>query len=165
MKNLILLSWVFLLDIYGLWSITLNWVKTYIFSDFEYLQWLAIAMILDLITGVSKSIVKGGLKSITSKLLRQFVIKSIQYGTFLVITHVLTHFKIEGDVVASDSLNWINFSAYKLLILIEIKSVYENLVEMDSRMDFVRVMIDGIKKHVSNLASKTEKEIEKSDKD
>ena len=116
--------------------------QKYIFSDGEYLIWLLIAVMLDLITGVTKTIVKNGVKHITSQGLRMTVIKFIQYGAFLIITHVLVHFTVNGKSVSP--LAFIDYWAFSLLILIEAKSVYENIVAINPKLDFIKPLIEKI---------------------
>lgn len=116
--------------------------QKYIFNDTEYLIWLFIAVMLDLITGVTKALVRNGVQDITSRGLRMTVIKFIQYGTFLIITHVLVHFTVNGEPVSP--LAFIDKWAFSLLILIEVKSVYENIVAINSKLDFIKPLIDKI---------------------
>lgn len=123
-------------------------LKKYIFSDWSFLKWLIIVMILDLITGVTKIWVNEGLKSITSRGLRDTVSKIIQYGAFLIVTHVLTHFEIGGQVYTD--YNWINKIAYEFLIFIEIKSVYENIIKINPKLDFITYL----KNKIGDLAKK-----------
>lgn len=116
--------------------------QKYIFSDGEYLIWLFIAVLLDLITGVTKAIVQNGIKHVTSQGLRMTVIKLIQYGAFLIITHVLVHFTVNGKSVSP--LAFVDNWAFSLLILIEVKSVYENIVAINPKLDFIKPLIDKI---------------------
>lgn len=120
--------------------------QKYIFSDTEYLVWLLIAVMLDLITGITKAWVQGGWKHITSQGLRMTVIKFIQYGAFLIITHVLVHFTVNGERVSP--LPFAESWAYSLLILIEAKSVYENIVAINPKLDFIKALIDRIAKAI-----------------
>jgi len=117
-------------------------LQKYIFSDGEYLIWLLIAVMLDLITGVTKAIVQNGIRHVTSQGLRMTVIKFIQYGAFLIITHVLVHFTVNGKSVSP--LAFIDNWAFSLLILIEVKSVYENIVAINPKLDFIKPLIDKI---------------------
>jgi hypothetical protein len=116
--------------------------QKYIFSDGEYLVWLLIAVMLDLITGVTKAIVQNGISHVTSRGLRMTVIKFIQYGAFLIITHVLVHFTVNGKTVSP--LAFIDTWAFSLLILIEVKSVYENIVAINPKLDFIGPLIEKI---------------------
>lgn len=130
--------------------LNIAWVTTfiekYIFADAEYLIWLTIAMILDFVTGVTKVWVTEGSKFITSKGFRDTVAKIIQYGAFLIITHVITHFEVDGAI--NISFSWLNKIAYQFLILIECKSVYENIVKINPNLDFINHIISKIKSNI-----------------
>lgn len=119
----------------------------YIFADVEFLKWLFIAMAVDLATGLAKVWRKQGYQAITSKGLRDTVTKFIQYGGFLIITHVLTHFQIGGQPVTT--WTWINKVAYEFVLMVEIKSVYENVVAINPKLDFVTKVIKKIAEAMS----------------
>lgn len=108
-----------------------NFITKYIFSDFNFLKYLVIAVVIDLITGIAKAWTKK--EAVTSKGLRSTIIKFIQYGSFLVITHVLSSFEINGEQV--NSMQWISKLAYEFIMLIEVKSVYENIVAINPKLD------------------------------
>jgi hypothetical protein len=133
-----LLGTLLFLDLTGV----LNFITKYIFSDLTYLKFLAVVCIIDLITGVWKVVVNQGVKAVTSKGLRDTVTKLISYGSFLVLIHVLTHFQINGQ--ANIAFAWINKAALEFLILIEIKSVYENIIKINPKLDFIDGVIQKI---------------------
>jgi len=114
------------------------WIEKYLFSDFSFLEWLVIIMILDFITGVTKVWVREGSQNVTSRGFRDTVSKCIQYGSFLIITHVLTHFQIDGDAVLKN-LQWFDKIAFEFLIFIEMKSVYENITTINPKFDYIQV--------------------------
>ena len=120
-----------------------EWFSKYIFSDLSFLKWMTIVMMIDLITGITKVWKNEGRSKVTSKGLRDTVSKCIQYGSFLIITHILTHFEIDGKI-ALPNMDWINSMAYKFLLIIEIKSVYENIVAINPKLDFMSSLIDKI---------------------
>lgn len=122
------------------------------FSDYEFLKWLVIAVTLDLVTGIAKVWAKEGHKAVTSKGIRMTILKFIQYGAFLIITHVLANASFGSEF----SLRFIEKWAYTLLLLIEIKSVYENITAIDNRLDFVKPLLQRLGdmiKAKSNLPS------------
>lgn len=132
----------------------MKFIEKYIFADMGYLKWLVIAMIVDFVTGVTKVWVTQGFQSITSKGLRDTVGKIIQYGAFLIITHVITHFEIGGQ--ATTTFLWLNKIAYEFLILIECKSVYENIVRINPNLDFVTHVVDKVRKLLKETEKKTD---------
>jgi Bacteriophage holin family len=119
-----------------------NFIQKYLFQDLGFLKWLVIAMILDLVTGVAKVYKQQGLRGITSKGLRDTVSKCIQYGAFLIITHIITHYEIGG--YAATNMRWINKLAMEFILLVECKSVYENIVTINPKFDFVAKLWDKI---------------------
>lgn len=127
-----------------------DFVSKYLFSDISFLKWLAIAMTIDLITGVAKVIKKDGYKAVTSSGLRDTIIKFLQYGAFILITHVLCNFEVNGQKAMTD-FPWLSKMAYEFIMLIEIKSVYENIVAIDDRFDIFAKLL---KKVVETLPSK-----------
>lgn len=131
-----------------------DFVSKYLFTDISFLKWLAIAMTIDLITGVAKVIKNQGYKAVTSSGLRDTIIKFLQYGAFILITHVLCNFEVGGQKMMTD-YPWLSKAAYEFIMLIEIKSVYENIVAIDDRFDVFAKMI---KKVVENLPSKYKSE-------
>lgn len=147
LTNFKLMICMFFLEVTGVF----NFINKYIFSDVSYLKWLVIVMILDFITGVTKVWVNEGLKAITSKGFRCTVSKVIQYASFLIVTHVLTHFQIEDRV--NTNYAFLSKIAYEFLILIEIKSVYENIVRINPELnieDYVRNKIINMLKKESS---------------
>lgn len=119
----------------------------YIFADSDYLIWLVIVMGLDFLTGVTKA--WKNKEAITSKGFRNTVSKCIQYGSFLVLTHILTHFQVGGEN-PNVKWEWLERIAYEFLLLVEVKSVYENIVAINPSMDIVK----GLAEKIGNLIKK-----------
>lgn len=121
----------------------IKWIQKYIFNDFSFLKWLMIVMAIDLVTGITRVWKNQGLKAVSSRGLRDSVTKVVQYGAFLIVTHIVTHFEIGGQV-AFPNAEWVNKMAYEFLIVIEIKSVYENIIRINPKLDFMKDVIDTI---------------------
>ena len=117
-------------------------IGKYVFGDSEYLIFLFVVIALDLITGITKAWVAGGYKSVTSSGIRQTVGKFIQYAAFLIVTHVLCHFTVNGNEVAP--LGFVDTWAFTLLMLIEVKSVYENIIAINPSLDFMKPILERI---------------------
>lgn len=132
-----ILLYVLLFDISQIPSLMTHLIGKYIFGDFSFLPWLVILMVVDFITGVTKSWVKK--EAVTSKGFRDTVSKFIQYGALLIITHAVTHFEVDGQAVGK-GLDWLVKLAYEFLIFIEVKSIYENVTEINPRLDFIKVI-------------------------
>ena len=122
-----------------LWLVTsliapiLMFVEKYIFSDWDFLIYLLLAMGFDIITALIKVSIKDGISHITSRGLRQSVVKSVQYFVFLATIHWITNIHVQGDRI--EIYDWIIPIAYTFLMLIEIKSIWENLTGMGNGFD------------------------------
>lgn len=122
----------------------------YVFEDITYLKFLAIACIVDFITGVTKVAIRQGVSHISSRGLRDSVSKGISYGAFLILIHTLTHFQINNQVTTTFA--WLNKAALEFLILVEVRSIYENVVIINPKLDFLDAVIQKI---VDNIKGKT----------
>lgn len=152
MKHLANLAHPFTLSVSGAWGIVSAFTHKYIFDKPEYLIWLIIALSCDLLTGIAKVWVHEGHKAITSKGFRMTVVKFIQYGVFLIITHVLSNVQVGDNTPFAFVKDW----ACLLLLLIEIKSVYENITAIDNRLDFINPVIKKLGEFIN-----TKKDLEK----
>jgi len=107
------------------------------------LVWLGVSMALDLITGVAKAIKNNVPRTSTG--FRRTVTKFIQYGGAIAIGIILANI---SEFRKDDSSEWIYkyFSNSMLLfmIYIEIKSVFENLIEVSPDSDFTRFFLKPI---------------------
>lgn len=136
------------------WSSIPDFIEKYLLSDIGFGKWLVLTMVIDLATGINKVWTNEGISQITSKGLRDTVSKCIQYGSFLIITHILTHFEIGGQVILKN-LDWLLKLAFEFLIFIEIKSVYENIRDTkSSRLDFISELVKKGKEILNLFISK-----------
>jgi len=129
--------WTFTFVITPLFAFT----EKYLFADWEFLKYLTVFMMLDLITGIAKAIKNKD--AVTSYGIRRTVVKGLQYGVFLIVVHGLDSFEVKGE--KSDVFGWIVTGAYSFLMGVEGKSILENIVSLDNRFD-ISVFIDRIKK-------------------
>lgn len=108
-----------------------SFTEKYLFADWEFLKYLTVFMMLDLVTGIAKAVKKK--QAVTSYGLRRTVVKSLQYGVFLIVVHGLDTFQVKGESV--DIFGWIVTGAYSFLMAVEGKSILENVVALDDRFD------------------------------
>ena len=137
------------------WSGIPDFIEKYLLSDIGFGKWLVLTMVIDLATGINKVWTNEGISQITSTGLRDTVSKCIQYGSFLIITHILTHFEIGGQVTLKN-FDWLLKLAFEFLIFIEIKSVYENIRDTtkSSRLDFISELVKKGKEILNLFISK-----------
>lgn len=129
--------WTFTFIVTPLFTFT----EKYLFADWEFLKWLSIFMMLDLLTGIAKAIKKK--QAVTSYGIRRTVVKALQYGVFLIVMHGLDSFEVKGE--KTELFGWIITGAYSFLMAVEGKSILENIVALDESFD-VSIFIDKIKK-------------------
>lgn len=119
--------WLFTFVVTPIFTFT----EKYLFADWEFLKYLTVFMMLDLVTGIAKALKKK--EAVTSYGLRRTVVKALQYGVFLIVVHGLDTFEVKGESV--DIFGWIVTGAYSFLMAVEGKSILENVVEFDDRFD------------------------------
>lgn len=107
----------------GLFTGVYTFFVKYLYSDVTFLKWFLVVFLLDLITGTTKSIVQK--QMVTSYLLRRTCLKGVQYFSFLILSHALVNFTVEGQQYIE--LSWLPKLCATYAILIEAKSVYENI--------------------------------------
>lgn len=108
-------------------------VEKYIFNDWQFLKYLTIVMILDILTALLRVYLKEGSDHITSRGMRQTVVKTVQYFVFLITIHLLTNIHVQGERITI--YDWILDVAYTFLIVIEVRSIWENLMGMSNKFD------------------------------
>lgn len=104
----------------------IGWVEKYVFSDWEYLKFLFVVMMVDTALGVYKAIVK---KRISSKGFGMVLRKIIIYTCALITTSALVKFTIEGAPQAAFS--FFNNVVFSAIMLRETISIFENIAEID----------------------------------
>lgn len=97
-------------------------VEKYLWSDWEFIKFLAVIVLIDTVTGIIKHY---RLKSISSNGFGRFFVKVIVYFLFLVVVHNLTHYTTDGEL---DGLfGWLDSLAYAAVMCREAISIFENL--------------------------------------
>ena len=119
--------WTFTFVVTPLFAFT----EKYLFADWEFLKWLTVFIMLDLVTGISKAVKKK--EVVTSYGIRRTVVKALQYGIFLIVIHGLDSFEVKGE--KTEVFGWIVTGAYSFLMGVEGKSILENIVALDDRFD------------------------------
>lgn len=115
----------------ALTTTVLTWIEQYVYRDWEFLKFLLVLMVLDLLTGVLNAFLKK--EAVTSFGFRKTVLKAVQYGVFLIVMHVLSSFTINGET--QSIYHWVTQGAYIFLLGIEGKSILENIAKLNSSFD------------------------------
>lgn len=103
----------------------LDFFKVYVFSDWEFVKWLAVLMVVDTLLGVLKHWLT---KDISSKGYGMVARKLIVYSAVMILTHVLSRFTVNGDAVTT--LQWFKAFGCTLLMVREALSIIENVEEV-----------------------------------
>lgn len=102
-------------------------IETYLFSDFEFLIWLFILIVLDTATGM---ILAWREKSFSSFGFSKVIVKVLLYGIALVVINVLQNFRIGGEHVPV--FDWIDYFVLTAMVLREAISIFENIARIQS---------------------------------
>lgn len=97
-------------------------IEKYLWSDWEFIKFLAVVVLLDTLTGIIKHY---KLKSISSNGFGRFFVKVIVYFFFLVVVHNLTHYTTDGEL--DGIFGWLDSLAYAAVMCREAISIFENL--------------------------------------
>ena len=104
-------------------------LKITLFPNYSLLMWMAIAVVLDLVTGVAKAYSKGEAR--TSSGYRKTVVKVFQYLGALGAGVILANAGEGSNEQIKVLLNWVNDGLVIFITYIEITSIFENLNELD----------------------------------
>ena len=122
---------------------------------------LGIAVFVDLITGIAKAWTKG--ENTTSSGLRKTITKLIQYGGFIIVGVLLLNITI-GDSNLARYRTVID-GCFLFMILIELISICENVVEVSPDSKIVRYVINPFMKLIKGrMGIKNEKKEESDSK-
>lgn len=93
--------------------------EKYVFSDWQFITYLAILITLDTTLGVFLAWRK---KNISSEAFSKIFLKVIVYCSFLIVTHIVTHFQEDNK---SNIWLWFDSLAYSAIVARESLSILE----------------------------------------
>lgn len=129
---MLLKSPAFVLTILGL-----TWVQLKYLPSLNFIVLLVFAIFIDLLTGIAKAWVQG--RQTTSKGLRKTVTKLTQYGGFILVGIILLNISVGERNLSKYS--YVIDGAFVFMLLIELISICENLVEINPDSKIVRYII------------------------
>ena len=109
----------------ALFATAIKLIQTYLFSDFEFLIWLFILIVLDTATGMLHAWKQ---KSFSSFGFSKVIVKVVLYVVALIVVNVLQNFKIGGEHVPV--FDWIDYFLCTAMILREAISIFENIARI-----------------------------------
>lgn len=100
--------------------------EKYVFNDWSALGFLMVLFLLDTTLGMARSFKQGRFHS---RGMRQMFTKLRDYGVGIIVAHVFSAFEIDGNRVPwADYMSLgVKFAIYFFILLIEAKSIDENL--------------------------------------
>lgn len=99
--------------------------EQYIFGDWEFVKWLVVLMTIDTLLGFIKHWLQ---HDISSKAWSMIAKKIIIYSSVLILSHVMSNFRIAGELV--NNFLWFRYFACSALIVREALSIIENVEEI-----------------------------------
>lgn len=105
--------------------------KEALFPNFHLTLILALVVIMDLISGIMKSV--SLCLPVVSRKLRRTVTKATMYGLMIVLSYIFRSVTVNHGMVIDLLGMWINNGVIFFLIYIEVVSILENIIEMDEQ--------------------------------
>jgi toxin secretion/phage lysis holin len=110
-------------------SLIVKTVETYVFSDWQFLKFLLVLISVDTLLGLVLSFKNHRLSSLEFS--RLFT-KMLVYLGFLVLTHILCHFTVEGR--PNTLFGWFSTMAYSAIVVRESLSIFEHFREINPNL-------------------------------
>jgi len=95
----------------------------YIYQDWEFAKWIAVAIALDTLLGMVKAFIHKDLSS--EEFWRRFWKKIVCYLALLILSNILTNYTVGGEVVGATQ--WIGTYLCSYMLIREAISVLENV--------------------------------------
>ena len=102
--------------------LNVDFFKTYVFSDWEFVKWLAVLMVVDTFLGLLKHWFA---RDISSKGYGMVGKKLIVYSAVMILAHVLSSFTVNNQPVTT--LEWFGSFGCTVLMVREGLSIIENI--------------------------------------
>jgi phage-related holin len=100
-------------------------IQKYVFADWQFVGFLITLIFFDTVLGLVCALRQ---HHISSAGFGRVIIKIALYGVFLIVIHVLTNFKVDGE--KSSLFSWFKSVGYGILLLREAISIVENICKL-----------------------------------
>lgn len=104
------------------WATISPFINKYVFSDWDFLPFIVILVIVDTVTGIWKSVKKNDFSSYA---FGAVLTKVILYALYFVVIHNLTNFSQNDFVITL--FTWVQQLGYAAIIVREAVSIIENM--------------------------------------
>ncbi|OUJ68667.1 bacteriophage holin [Hymenobacter crusticola] len=104
-------------------------VEKYLFSDWDFLSFLLVLILVDTVMGVQRS---WKLRTVSSRGFSRIFIKLCLYANMLILSHVMTHFTVRGN--PNVLFQWFDYFMYSCMMAREGLSILEHIAFIEPRM-------------------------------
>ena len=111
---------------YGLYAAAVIFIEKYIFSDWPFLMFMSVLIVLDTLLGFSYAFYQS---RISVRKMGGILIKIAVYGSILIVGHVMENAVISGESIPGGK--YIKIVAYTALMVLEGLSIFRNLGKID----------------------------------
>lgn len=134
----------------------MTFVERFLWSDWEFIGFLGVILVLDALTA---SIIEFKRGKLSSMFFQDLLLKVFAYGVVLVTFHVIGNHTVKGDPnsVLAMVIPWLDATVYAAILFKEALSINENLTELGYPLipKFIVKKLNHFLKHGLN-AVKTE---------
>lgn len=95
----------------------------YVYQDWEFARWIAVAIVLDTVLGMVKAFIHKDLSS--EEFWSRFWKKIVGYLALMILSNVLTNYTVQGQVVGATQ--WIGTYLCSYMLIREAISILENV--------------------------------------
>lgn len=107
----------------------LIFVERYIFSDWPFLIWLLVLIVLDTALGFGYAVSKW---QVSPGKLAGILVKFVVYGSVLIIGHVLEKFEVSGENIPGGI--YFKMTIYAAVMIVESISIFKNLGKINKKL-------------------------------
>lgn len=107
----------------------LIFVERYIFSDWPFLIFLSVLVVLDTLLGVGFAVRKG---NISTGKLAGILVKLVVYGSVLVVGHVIENVEVSGNKIPGGVI--FKMTVYAAVVIVEGISIFKNLGKINKNL-------------------------------
>lgn len=104
-------------------------VERYIFSDWEFLKFLVVFIVIDTLLGFGYALYR---YRVDVRKLSGVLVKIVIYGPVLIMGHIFASAEIRGDVIPGGE--YFTLLCYASLLIVEAISITRNLGKINSRL-------------------------------
>lgn len=127
------------------WTLTpfVGLFNKYFFADWQFLGWLGVLIGIDTVLSFT---IHFKSRTLSSNGFSKLFVKLIIYSCFLILTHVITNFKVGG--AANDIFSWFDSMAYSAIIIREAISILEKMAVLSPGLipDWILSKLKGFDK-------------------